>query len=79
MDTEKIRDARRRLSSAYENLVKSINRRSLAEGEIKLENTEDKGPGQYGKCVRCGKDIDEKRLAAVPWAIICLACREETA
>jgi len=24
--------------------------------------------GEYGKCVRCGEDINEKRLVAVPWA-----------
>jgi len=33
--------------------------------------------GQYGDCVRCGEDIDEKRLAAVPWAVLCIKCQEE--
>jgi len=34
--------------------------------------------GQYGECVRCGNDINEKRLLAVPWATLCLRCQEET-
>jgi DnaK suppressor protein len=34
--------------------------------------------GQYGECVRCGKDIIEKRLEAVPWATMCIRCQEET-
>jgi RNA polymerase-binding transcription factor len=33
--------------------------------------------GQYGDCVRCGEDIDEKRLMAVPWATLCIRCQEE--
>jgi len=34
--------------------------------------------GQYGECVRCGNDINEKRLLAVPWATLCIRCQEET-
>src|SRR5437016_14549208 len=43
MDAKKIKDTRRRLSSEYENLIKSINRSRLAAEEINLENTEDEG------------------------------------
>jgi len=32
--------------------------------------------GEYGECVRCGKDISEKRLVAVPWALMCIRCKE---
>jgi DnaK suppressor protein len=32
--------------------------------------------GQYGECLRCGKDINEKRLLAVPWATLCIRCQE---
>lgn len=31
--------------------------------------------GTYGKCVNCGKDIGEERLAALPWATLCIDCR----
>ena len=34
--------------------------------------------GQYGKCVHCGNDINERRLLAVPWAALCIRCQEET-
>jgi len=34
--------------------------------------------GQYGECVGCGNDINEKRLLAVPWATLCIRCQEET-
>ena len=33
--------------------------------------------GQYGECTRCGKDINEKRLNAVPWASMCIHCQKE--
>src|SRR6267154_5396569 len=33
--------------------------------------------GQYGECVRCGNDINEKRLLAVPWATMCIECQEQ--
>jgi len=112
MDAKKIKDTRRRLSSEYENLIKSINRNRLAAEQIKLENTEDEGDlatishdrellyhlhesdfqqlrciqeamkaldrDRYGDCVRCGEDINEKRLLAVPWATMCIRCQEET-
>jgi RNA polymerase-binding protein DksA len=31
--------------------------------------------GTYGKCVNCGKSIGEERLAARPWATLCIDCR----
>src|SRR5882762_6805956 len=34
--------------------------------------------GQYGECVGCGEDINQKRLVAVPWATLCIRCQEET-
>src|SRR4029434_7614769 len=33
--------------------------------------------GQYGECIRCDDDINEKRLEVVPWATMCLRCQEE--
>lgn len=32
--------------------------------------------GSYGRCERCGKDIPDARLQAVPWTATCLACTE---
>ena len=112
MTAKRIKDSRRRLSSEYESLIKSINRSRLAAKEIKMDNTEDEGDlatishdrellynlhesdyarlkyienalkamdrGEYGECVRCGEDISEKRLEAVPWATTCIRCQEAT-
>jgi DnaK suppressor protein len=34
--------------------------------------------GDYGECSRCGEDIGDKRLTAVPWARTCISCQEAT-
>jgi DnaK suppressor protein len=34
--------------------------------------------GQYGECVRCRKDINEKRLKAMPWATMCIRCQDDS-
>ncbi|OZA94783.1 MAG: hypothetical protein B7X57_00180 [Erythrobacter sp. 34-65-8] len=30
--------------------------------------------GSYGICVRCGDDIAEARLDAIPWTPLCRSC-----
>lgn len=32
--------------------------------------------GEYGPCQNCEKEINPKRLAALPWARYCLDCQE---
>ncbi|MBK8373562.1 MAG: TraR/DksA C4-type zinc finger protein [Sphingomonadales bacterium] len=34
--------------------------------------------GSYGDCARCGEEIGEKRLAAMPEAALCIDCARET-
>jgi RNA polymerase-binding protein DksA len=34
--------------------------------------------GSYGRCERCGKDVTEARLQALPAATTCLACGQES-
>jgi RNA polymerase-binding protein DksA len=41
----------------------------LNEIEAALTRIED---GTYGKCEICGRDIDEGRLEARPWATLCI-------
>jgi len=111
MDAKKLKVARQRLASEYEDLAQSMKRGRLAADDIKVENTEDEGDlaiisharelfynlqegdfarlrsieeamealdrGQYGECIRCDDDINEKRLEAVPWATMCVRCQEE--
>ncbi len=31
---------------------------------------------EYGTCLNCEKEINQKRLAAIPWARFCLDCQE---
>ena len=33
--------------------------------------------GSYGTCLHCDTEISSKRLAALPWAVLCLRCQEE--
>lgn len=32
--------------------------------------------GEFGICLECGEPISSRRLAALPWAALCLACQE---
>jgi len=32
--------------------------------------------GSFGQCISCGKDINPKRLEAVPWTRHCIECQE---
>jgi RNA polymerase-binding protein DksA len=44
----------------------------LAAIDVALERIED---GTFGKCVSCGREIAEDRLAAIPWATQCIDCK----
>ena len=36
-----------------------------------------KEPEQFGRCDRCGADIEMERLDLVPWARLCLSCQRD--
>ena len=42
------------------------------EIDIALARIED---GTYGTCARCGKEIPDERLDAVPYATLCVDCK----
>ena len=42
----------------------------IDEALLRIEDKE------YGECQNCEKDINPKRLAAIPWARYCLECQE---
>ena len=44
----------------------------LAEIDAALRRIED---GTFGRCERCGREIDEARLEAIPYATKCIECR----
>jgi DnaK suppressor protein len=66
-----------RIQSAQERdfAVGAINRESMRAREIRgaLQRIES---GSFGICVNCDENIGAKRLAAVPWAALCLVCQE---
>ena len=33
--------------------------------------------GSFGECISCGKEINTKRLEAVPWTRHCIECQEK--
>jgi DnaK suppressor protein len=33
--------------------------------------------GTFGQCISCGKEINPKRLEAVPWTRHCIECQEK--
>ena len=45
----------------------------LGQVEAGLERIHD---GSFGICLDCDEPISPKRLNAVPWAALCLACQE---
>ena len=32
--------------------------------------------GTYGTCERCGNDVGDERLDAIPWALLCIDCKK---
>jgi DnaK suppressor protein len=46
----------------------------LAAIDSALARIED---GTFGRCVTCGKEIGEERLAAIPWATQCIDCKRK--
>ena len=42
----------------------------IDEAILRIEDEE------YGVCLNCEKEINPKRLAAIPWARFCLDCQE---
>ncbi len=35
------------------------------------------GAGTYGICERCGGQIGQERLVALPWALLCMDCKQK--
>jgi DnaK suppressor protein len=33
--------------------------------------------GTYGVCERCGEPVGEERLDAIPWARLCISCKQK--
>ncbi|MFP4442415.1 MAG: TraR/DksA family transcriptional regulator [Spirochaetia bacterium] len=50
--------------------AQDMKRLRLIESAIsRIEN------GHYGMCIRCNKKIPKERLEAIPYALMCIACK----
>lgn len=61
--------------TARELAIAGLNRESTLRRSVKsaLLRIQD---GSFGTCVHCGSEISRRRLEAVPWAPLCIACQE---
>ncbi len=62
-------------ASSRDFAVMRINRnaRSLRDIEAAIDRVDD---GTYGMCGDCEEPISPRRLAAIPWATLCVRCQE---
>ncbi len=76
-DTELTQDPADKASNAYTKELlfsQSTNDRFILQLiEEALERIEN---DEYGLCVHCNKEIQPKRLEAVPWARHCITCQD---
>lgn len=60
---------------------KGVNEAMLSSAEGRLEKLTNAlkriDGGTYGLCVRCGREIPQGRLTAVPEALVCIPCLEK--
>ena len=67
----------RAIESEGDEVLEALENSALAEIQ-QIQHTLGKiDDGSYGLCATCGGDIDEKRLAALPYAIQCITCARE--
>jgi len=63
------------LASQRDLAVDTLNRETAVARQVDkaLERIE---AGTYGLCARCGDTISSRRLEALPWAELCIACQD---
>lgn len=75
---EKTSDALDQVHLAMERelVTRNLERESKVLGDVRaaLARIEE---GSYGTCLDCGEEIGLKRLKAVPWTPLCIACQEQ--
>ena len=78
VDEDSAQDIADRAASSYtkEFLFHQSNndRQLLQMVEVALERLRE---GEFGECISCGKEINSKRLEAVPWTRHCIECQEK--
>jgi DnaK suppressor protein len=78
VDEDSAQDIADRAASSYNKeflFHQSNNDRQLLQ---MVENALDRiRKGSFGECISCGKEINPKRLEAVPWTRHCIECQEK--
>ena len=66
--------------SQFEELVTESSLRAYDLKRLKaIENALGRiSAGTYGKCMKCGKKISQERLRAMPQALLCISCKNDT-
>ena len=63
------------LANERELTVERLNRETFLLRQV-ADALERIASGEYGTCLECEEPISAKRLAALPWAALCLSCQE---
>jgi RNA polymerase-binding protein DksA len=70
--SEQVDDADIVIEATRNHAVVDNDQRLLEQVQAALDRLD---AGTYGKCVRCGRDINPKRLEALPYATLCIECQ----
>jgi len=64
------------MATQRELATRNLERESSVLKEVRaaLTRIED---GEFGHCLNCDEEISAKRLRALPWTALCLACKEQ--
>src|ERR1700682_4184789 len=78
VDEDSAEEIADRAGSAYSTEIcfhqSNNDRQLLAMVETALDRIRQ---GTFGECISCGKEINAKRLEAVPWTRHCIECQEK--
>lgn len=56
------------------NILSSKNQKTLEAIDTALDRIKE---GTYGSCVSCNEEIGEQRLEKLPWAPLCIKCKNK--
>jgi DnaK suppressor protein len=63
------------LSAEREMITRNLERESKLLRDVRAA-LDQIAEGAYGTCLECDEEISHKRLQAMPWATLCIACQE---
>lgn len=67
----------RRMTRDEKDNLGQINNKLKDKQRLILLALERSARGTLGSCEECGEDISPKRLVAIPWADLCIQCKED--